>query len=278
MPETTQLELRTDSVEQIIDLLEILETANIQQTMPRERRRAVADRLRRNIKEPEPDAIGLCGLPGAGKSHVAEKLGKVYDAPVVSMGDAIREKFYLEHDREYEDGEELGAFAAEWREEAAEEIPQFVTEIADRHDAELVIIDGVRSTTDYEVLSEFFEQFYLLRSKAKFADRLERLQDRGREGEAEFTVNDLHERDDREYVELGFGELARGDYIDIEFRNDEDDELLTLILSDIVENNLPFEIQNGTPLGLDEDMEAYRRGEISREELLERQSGPSEIV
>lgn len=259
MPSTEQLELRTDTVEQLIELLK-LEEFRGNPPMNRDRRQAVADRLERQTSR--PDAVAFCGLPGAGKSYTAEKAADVYDAPVVSMGDAIREQYQEQHG-EVNNSTDLGEFAAQWRADDPEGIPEKVVEIAEHKfrqlGNDLIIIDGVRSTTDYEVLKDYFDDFYLIEVEAEFYTRLSRLQKRGREGEAAFTAIDLAERDEREREELGFGELCEYSCPDMTVKNGTGPDKLSIRLSEVVENNLPFDIANGKPLGLNDTLEAERR-------------------
>lgn len=251
MPETEIIELRTDTVEQLIELLGNTYAEDIGEIMPRDRRRAVADRLRRETTS--QDAVALAGLPGAGKSFTAEKLADVYDAEVVSMGDAIREEA-----PDYISSEELGDYAAEWREEASEEIPEKVVEIA-KEKGKLVIIDGVRSITDYDVLSSHFDNFHLIEVEAKFYERLSRIQERDREGEGDFSAIDLADRDENERYNLGFGDLEDSGHIDLSVKNGTGPDALAISLSRVVENNLPYDIENGKPLGLDDELEQVRK-------------------
>jgi dephospho-CoA kinase len=257
MEGNTQLTLHNESIDEIVNLLKAIGPPEVDSEQ-RQRYRTYANTIEAQRK-PRPDAIALCGLPGAGKSYAAEELAKVYDTSIVTMGDAIREKFFLEHDREYEDGEELGEFAAEWRAEDPEGIPEFVIKMSQRQDGQPIIIDGVRSCTDYEVLEDYFDDFYLIEVEAEFYKRLSRLQKRGREGEAKFTAVDLAERDERERRDLGFGELQDTVYIDMNIKNGTGADQLAISLSSIVESNLPFEIQNGKPLGLDDKLEKVRK-------------------
>lgn len=274
MPDTQKPELRTDTIEQLIDLLEAPDLGRAGQIMPRDRRRAVADRLKQQTSK--PDAVGLCGLPGAGKGYTSEKLSTVYGVPVVSMGDAIRQEYKERNWRGKMESEvpdeipsdKLGDFAAKWRDKNAEAIPEKVTEIASNlseladsveDEYERFIIDGVRSTTDYEVLSDYFDDFYLIEVTAGFETRLERLQDRGREGEEDFNRVDLAERDLNELENLGYSDLLDGDAVDITLSNGKRD-IFTNNLARIVENNLPFDIEDGRPLGLDDELEQFRKG------------------
>lgn len=262
MTPTETIKLRTDTVEQLVELLESdLFTSEHPHPMPKDRREVLADQLRGQIDR--PDAIALCGLPGAGKTHVAEKLGEVYDAPVVSMGDAIRREFcrrtygderHAELESTNLDSSGLSKFAASWRDEAPEEIPEKVADIAEnyfygtgRHapkQSDLIIIDGVRSPTDYEVLTDYFDEFYLLEVTAPFYTRLGRLNDRGREGEDEFDAVDLAERDERERTDLGYDDLIDSERRSIQLTNEGGEGLLRAQLSNIVQNNLPFGVDD----------------------------------
>jgi hypothetical protein len=55
---------------------------------------------------------------------------------------------------------------------------------------------------------------------ATFENRLERLQDRDREGEGSFTAEDLENRDERELDDLGVRDLTHsGDFVDFMLQN-----------------------------------------------------------
>jgi dephospho-CoA kinase len=270
-------DLRDDTVEQLIEVLEEgLHFSGVHgKVMNNDRRAAVAGRLRQQKPNRRTtDAVAFCGLPGAGKSHTAEKLATVYDTEVVSMGDAIRHKYKEENwlgkpESQVPDeipSKELADFAAEWRAEAPEEIPAKTAEMARVLEKDVAIIDGVRSPNDAEILSDEFDSFYLIEIQCGFEERLRRLQDRGREGESDFDRVDLAERDMNELENLGYAALQDGDYKDLTITNGEHNNL-TINLSNLVENNLPFEIKNGKPLGLDGDLEAFRRGELSAAEF-----------
>jgi dephospho-CoA kinase len=150
-------------------------------------------------------AVAFCGLPGSGKTYAAELLeNRFEEVEKISMGDAIRAHA---PDAVRGDSELLGTYAADTREEDAEQIPLWVTELADERDADTFAIDGVRSPTDYEVLDDHFDEFYLVRVWAPFYERLRRLTSRGREGEDEFDAHDLVDRDINELENLGYQDL-----------------------------------------------------------------------
>ena len=265
MPETQTVELRTDMIKEMIDLLKNPGEFNSHKPpMTRKHRMTVAKRLVEQTENP-PNAIALCGLPGAGKSFVSDKLSQVYDAPVISMGDAIRqeyEKWFVQGGpKDYNEvtSPELGEFAAEWRNQAPEEIPEKTVSIAESKNSDLVIIDGVRSTTDVGVLKSRFSAFHLIEVTTPFYERLNRLTERGREGESSFDAVDLAERDLRELDELGFRETGAQGHIDLRINNGRKDQKLPITLSAIVENNLPYEVEDGRPLGLDDKLERVRQ-------------------
>jgi len=274
---TSTYELRDDTVDQLIKLLENAMTVCFdgEAFMPSPRREAVAEKLCQQKPERRTtDAVAFCGLPGAGKSHTAEKLAEVYDTQVVSMGDAIRHEYKDRNLRGMMESQvpdeipskELGNFAAEWRAKAPEQIPAKTAEMARVLEKDVVIIDGVRSPTDAETLEEKFDNFYLIEVQCPFEERLRRLQDRGREGEAFFDRVDLAERDMNELDNLGYAALQEGGYKDLTLQNGKHANL-SINLSNLVENNLPLEIKNGKPLGLSDDLEAFRSGEKSAAEV-----------
>jgi len=257
-PNTVEIEARQDRAEDLIELLRDPVSFNaVDPPMTLDQRKDFANKVERNLPN-NPDAVAFAGLPGAGKSYASDKLGTVYDAPVISMGDAIRADFRERKGRKAE-SQELGEWAADWRDDAPEEIPEKVVEMAGKTGEELVIIDGVRSVTDYEVLSDYFENFHLIEIKTPFYERLDRLHERGREGEDGFTAIDLAERDDREMYELGLYFTREKDYIDLEIVTGKRHPKLPITLSKIVENNLPHRIENGEPLGSTGKVEEMRK-------------------
>lgn len=156
------------------------------------------------MTEETQTAIAFAGLPGAGKTFVGDIVADNSTAEMISMGDSIREHA---PDDVVSDSNKLGQFAANTRAEDPKTIPQWVTDLADESDSETFVIDGVRSKHDYEVLNSFFDEFTLVYVFADSETRLERVADRGREGEDEFDMSDLRERDRVEIEELGVGEL-----------------------------------------------------------------------
>jgi len=147
-------------------------------------------------------------MPGAGKSTIADGLKpKGYD--IINMGNIVREeakKRNLEATRE-----NLGKLMLELREKngpgAIAELvkPQIESSISD-----VVLIDGVRSNDEIQVLRKF-GTVKLLAIHASTDTRFDFLQKRGRTDDPQ-TIEHFEERDNRE---LGVGisnSIALSDY------------------------------------------------------------------
>lgn len=147
-------------------------------------------------------------MPGAGKSTIADGLKpKGYD--IINMGNIVREeakKRNLEATRE-----NLGKLMLELREKnglgAIAELvkPQIESSISD-----VILIDGVRSNDEIQVLRKF-GTVKLLAIHASTNTRFDFLQKRGRTDDPQ-TIEHFEERDNRE---LGVGisnSIALSDY------------------------------------------------------------------
>jgi len=147
-------------------------------------------------------------MPGAGKSTIADGLKpKGYD--IINMGNIVREeakKRNLEATRE-----NLGKLMLELREKngpgAIAELvkPQIESSISD-----VILIDGVRSNDEIQVLRKF-GTVKLLAIHASTDTRFDFLQKRGRTDDPQ-TIEHFEERDNRE---LGVGisnSIALSDY------------------------------------------------------------------
>ena len=147
-------------------------------------------------------------MPGAGKSTIAEGLKpKGYD--IINMGNAVRDeakKRNLESTRE-----NLGKLMLELREKNGPgAIAELVKPEIESSISNVILIDGVRSNDEIEVLRKF-GNVKLLAIHASTDIRFDFLQNRGRSDDPQ-TQKHFEERDNRE---LGVGisnPIALSDY------------------------------------------------------------------
>lgn len=142
--------------------------------------------------------VCLTGMPGAGKSTIAEGL-KPKGYEIINLGNAVREeakKRNLDPTRE-----NLGKLMLELREiNGAGAIAELVKPIIESSNANVLLIDGVRSNNEIEVLRKL-GTVKLLAIHASTDTRFNFLQKRGRSDDPQ-TKEHFNERDDRE---LGVG-------------------------------------------------------------------------
>ena len=137
-------------------------------------------------------------MPGAGKSTIANGLkSKGYE--IVNMGNAVRveaKKRNLEPT-----GSNLGKLMLELREKNGPgAIAELIKSDIENSKSNLIIIDGIRSSAEIEVLKKF-GMVKLLAIHASTDTRFEFLKQRGRSDDPQ-TKENFEERDDRE---LGVG-------------------------------------------------------------------------
>ena len=137
-------------------------------------------------------------MPGAGKSTIADGLeSKGYD--IINMGNAVREeakKRNLESTRS-----NLGKLMLELREKnGSGAIAELIKSQIESSEANVILIDGVRSNDEIQVLRKF-GNVKLLAIHASIDTRFDFLQKRGRSDDPQ-TKEHFEERDNRE---LGVG-------------------------------------------------------------------------
>jgi len=152
--------------------------------------------------------VCLTGMPGAGKSTIADGL-KPKGYEIINMGNAVREeakKRNLESTRE-----NLGKLMLELREKNGPgAIAELVKSQIESSTSNVILIDGVRSNDEIEVLKKF-GTVKLLAVHASTDTRFDFLQKRGRSDDPQ-TKEHFEERDNRE---LGVGisnSIALSDY------------------------------------------------------------------
>lgn len=137
-------------------------------------------------------------MPGAGKSTIAEGL-KSKGFEIINMGNAVRSEA---KNRNLEPtGENLGKLMLELREKNGQgAVAELVKPQIENSKSKVIIIDGIRSYPEIEVLRKF-GKVKLLAIHASTNTRYDFLQKRGRSDDPK-TKENFEKRDDRE---LGVG-------------------------------------------------------------------------
>lgn len=142
--------------------------------------------------------VCLTGMPGAGKSTIADGLkSKGYE--IINMGNAVRNEAKR---RNLEPtGSNLGKLMLELREKNGPgAVAELVKPEIENSKSNVIIIDGIRSSPEIEVLKNY-GKVKLLAIHASTNTRFEFLQNRGRSDDPK-TKENFEERDTRE---LGVG-------------------------------------------------------------------------
>ena len=142
--------------------------------------------------------VCLTGMPGAGKSTIADGLkSKGYE--IINMGNAVRNEA---KERNLEPtGPNLGKLMLELREKNGPgAVAELVEPQIENSKSNVIIIDGIRSSPEIEVLRKF-GTVKLLAIHASTDTRFDFLQQRGRSDDPK-TKENFEERDNRE---LGVG-------------------------------------------------------------------------
>jgi dephospho-CoA kinase len=143
--------------------------------------------------------IGVVGLPASGKgefSRIAEDMG----IPVVVMGDVIRKTLFNRGLPPTD--ENLGEMSRELREQYGRgAIARLCIPEIKAQEANLVLVDGIRSDAEVVLFREAFEGFTLIGVEASFEVRFQRLNVRNRSDDPS-DEESMRVRDARE---LGWG-------------------------------------------------------------------------
>lgn len=158
--------------------------------------------------------IAVTGMPGSGKSTVARMLSKRLGCPLVSMGDAVRREVVRRGlPLTVENVERIAMELRRERGKAA--VAYLVRDLVREHlsrGAKCVIVDGLRSLDEAEVLREAAGGLCIVAVHASPSRRLERLLARGREDDVK-SPEDLRVRDEAN-LSFGIGEvIALADYM-----------------------------------------------------------------
>lgn len=138
--------------------------------------------------------VCLTGMPGAGKSTIAQGL-KLKNYTIINMGDAVRAEAKRRNIEPT--GTNLGKIMLELREKNGQgAVAELIKPYIENSDSDIIVIDGIRSNAELEVLKKF-GTVKLLAIHASTDTRFDFLKKRGRTDDPE-TKENFEERDNRE--------------------------------------------------------------------------------
>lgn len=177
------------------------------------------------VTTPLNDRVGyaIVGYPAAGKSEAGRILADLTDGVMIETGDIVR-RGAEEHFAQPSDtltSKQLGDYSTMRREtDGGDYVAQDALSRLDNNPdfpTSPAIITGLRDTEAPQCFDEHLDTFRIIWIHADFDERLQRLQQRGRQDEGDFTKADLAERDGRESM-WGTSDLSF--MADIHIRNE----------------------------------------------------------
>ena len=147
--------------------------------------------------------ICVTGMPGAGKTLIAKYISRSLKAPLISMGDVMREEA-LRRGRPL-DLKSMMDFAVEIRKELGRDaVAKLVLKRLERVKNEVIVIDGVRSLDE---IGRFARRAKVLvvGVHASPRERFNRLRRRGRKDDPK-SWDEFRERDMKE-LDIGLGRV-----------------------------------------------------------------------
>jgi dephospho-CoA kinase len=192
-----------------------------------------------------PPLYIFTGLPGSGKTYVANEAAELTDGRNLSSGDIIRELAVSQGLNDIS-SDQLGEFAAGMREREGHDFvaKKAVTmfENGGLAMSDPMFIDGIRHADEVAVLDEAFDTTTVVWVAAPGPTRLERIQEREREAEGDFEKDDLKYRDQRELHRLGLQTLLGQKLIDQRIDNAHDESNIHEQLSQLLFDKAGAEI------------------------------------
>ena len=157
--------------------------------------------------------IGLVGMPGSGKTTVAEFLQKKYKAARIHLGDFIWRWLARQGIRPTEQSGTMAALYM-WAEYGDIPIAQWAHDQVKNSKSKVILLDALRTVEEARFFQlKYGDSFHVIAVLAAPANRLQRTQKRARFGplsKLEFRIRD------REELRLGVGDLiaSANHYID----------------------------------------------------------------
>lgn len=161
--------------------------------------------------------IGFVGLPGAGKSTAIEVARKY--APVVVMGDVIRDE--TRNLNLPITSQNLGKIAIKLRKDFGKDVvAQRCAEKMQQMDADIVILDGIRSLAEVDIIKSKFE-VKIIAIIVPDSKRHQWLLERKRDDDSA-DIQDILKRDERE-IQFGVKKVIDGADFQIENNQTKED-------------------------------------------------------
>lgn len=140
--------------------------------------------------------VGLTGLSGSGKSEISNWMEKQNGYSVIKLGQYLREQIMREEVKH----NEIKQVAERYSDKSIAMLLE--NKIIEQFSmGNIVVIDSLRTVTDYSYLNGIADKFFLVTILANKEDRKERLLNRKRKGDCK-TKEELVEHD---YWEMDFG-------------------------------------------------------------------------
>jgi dephospho-CoA kinase len=182
--------------------------------------------------------IVVTGYPSSGKSTVSEMIEqKTNDTKEVRTGDVTRSEFENEHNREHKNSDELGDWVTEKMENDDLYFARSMVEYIEEENSKNIILSGLRRKNEFDYIKENIEtEFIIIHIETDFEKRYQRVKNRNREGEGDFTREDMKDRDERE-EKWGLPDMIENKEIQI-YNNSKLEDLedsVSLIISEIIE-------------------------------------------
>jgi dephospho-CoA kinase len=145
--------------------------------------------------------IVITGMPGAGKSEIADAFSSI-DIPIIVMGDVIRDE--VRERGQTPDSENTKRVMLELREkDGLGAIAIHCVKRLKEIDSEIVVIEGCRSIHEVDVFDDYAAELVVIGVHSAPVTRFKRLQARGRK-DAPLDWKSFRERDLRE-ISVGLG-------------------------------------------------------------------------
>lgn len=144
--------------------------------------------------------IAVTGYPASGKNTVSQMLDEEFrDARELETSSVTRRCFEEVHGREHRNSDELGEWITEKMESDNLYFARAMAEEIEEMEEENIILGGIRRKEELDEIANICNhEVYIIHVNADFERRYSRIIEIGRDGEEDFSKEDLREKDERE--------------------------------------------------------------------------------